>query len=71
MAGDERRESSDRTSVGRRGFLGALASLTAGAALFAPGAVGKAQAETTDEERTKARYTESEHVKRYYETNRY
>ncbi len=64
-------EKRDQTSVGRRGFLGALAGLSAGVALVAPGAIGTARAETTDEERKKARYTESEHVKRFYETNRY
>lgn len=60
------------SALGRRGFLGALATLSAGAAaLVAPGAVRRARAEATEEERTKARYSETDHVKRFYETNRY
>jgi hypothetical protein len=62
---------SGEAAVGRRGFLGALAGLSAGAAMVAPGMVGPAQAQESAEERTKARYEETDHVKRFYETNRY
>ena len=57
--------------VGRRDFLRALgagAGLAATAA--APLATGAAAAETADE-RTKARYKESDHVKTFYRVNRY
>lgn len=63
----------DRTpnAVGRRGFLGALAGVSAAAALVAPGSSGPAMAEESADERVKARYQETEHVKRFYDTNRY
>ena len=60
-----------KTEVGRRDFLRALgagAGLAATAA--APLATGAAAAESA-EERTKARYKESEHVKTFYRVNRY
>jgi H+/Cl- antiporter ClcA len=57
--------------VGRRDFLRALG---AGAGLAAtaatPLATGAAAAETADQ-RTKARYQESDHVKTFYRVNRY
>jgi nitrous oxide reductase len=55
--------------VGRRGFLGAIAGLSAAAA--ATGAAGPAAAQESAEEMTKARYQETEHVLKFYETNRY
>jgi predicted aconitase len=56
--------------VGRRDFLRALGA-GAGAAAAAPLAtVAKADTETNDEKR-KARYKETEHVKTYYRVNRY
>ncbi len=59
-----------KDGLDRRGFLRA-ASLGAGAtAATAPFAAAPAAAETGDQ-RTKARYKESAHVKRFYETNRY
>jgi hypothetical protein len=64
-------ERKEEATVGRRGFLGALAGLSAGAALVAPGTVGQARAQTTEEERKRSRYQETEHVRRFYETNRY
>lgn len=56
---------------GRRGFLRGMgaASAAAAAAVAAPAVEAKA-AESRDEAR-KARYRETEHVKRYYQTNRY
>lgn len=67
MASEQEKEG----GVGRRGFLGAVAGLTAGAALAAPGLVGSAKAETGREDRKRARYRETDHVLRFYETNRY
>ena len=56
--------------VGRRDFLRALGA-GAGVAVAAPLAtVAKADSETNDEKR-KARYKETDHVKTYYRVNRY
>ena len=60
----------DKRTVGRRDFLRAL-GVGAGAAAAAPLAtVAKADNETNDEKR-KARYKETDHVKAYYRVNRY
>jgi nitrous oxide reductase len=56
--------------IGRRGFFGALAGATATAAVTAGGARPALATETADE-RTKARYQETDHVKAFYTTNRY
>ena len=56
--------------VGRRGFFKAIAGVGAAAALGA-GGVAPAIAQETGDERTKARYQETDHVKAYYRTNRY
>lgn len=59
-------------SPARRGFFRA-ASGVAGAALVAPAllAGGAAGAAESAAERTKRRYQETDHVKTFYETNRY
>ncbi len=59
------------SKAGRRDFLRGTATgtLLAAAAIAVPGRAG-AKPETK-EERKKSRYKESEHVKRYYQTNRY
>ena len=60
-----------KATVGRREFLraiGAGASVAAAAPLAATGA--KADSENNDEKR-KARYKETEHVKTYYRVNGY
>ena len=60
----------DKRTVGRRDFLRALGA-GAGAAATAPLATAaKADNETNDEKR-KARYKETDHVKAYYRVNRY
>jgi hypothetical protein len=56
--------------VGRRGFFKAIAGVGAAAALGAGGARPVVAQETGDE-RTKARYQETDHVKSFYRTNRY
>ena len=59
-----------KTALGRRQFLRALgvgAAITAAAPLATQ---ATADTETNDEKR-KARYKESEHVKAYYRVNRY
>jgi hypothetical protein len=76
MTGAERREdiamqTKDKSAVGRRDFLrvlGAGATVVAAAPLAATEA--KADTETNDEKR-KARYKETDHVKAFYRVNRY
>ena len=59
-----------RAAVGRREFLRVLGvGATAAAATPLAGAA-KADTENTDEKR-KARYKETDHVKAYYRVNRY
>lgn len=60
-----------KSTVGRRDFLRALGAgaLGAGASAGAPLAA-HADTETNDEKR-KARYKESDHIKAYYRVNRY
>jgi hypothetical protein len=65
MQGKAKRE------VGRRDFLRALgAGAGVAATAAAPLATGAAAAESADE-RTKARYKETDHVKTFYRVNRY
>ena len=60
----------DKRTVGRREFLRAL-GVGAGAAAAVPLAtVAKADSENNDEKR-KARYKETDHVKTFYRVNRY
>ncbi|KIN71951.1 hypothetical protein [Sulfitobacter guttiformis] len=55
--------------IGRRGFFG-VAAAAATTSVVAGGA-RPAFADETGDERTKARYKETDHVKAYYRTNRY
>ena len=59
-------------SPARRGFFKVAAGGAAGAALVVPAVLagGAVAAESADEER-KTRYQETDHVKTFYETNRY
>ena len=60
----------DKPTVGRRDFLRVL-GVGAGAAAAAPLATAaKADSENNDERR-KARYKETDHVKAFYRVNRY
>lgn len=62
-----------KTTVGRREFLrkAGLGAVGAGATLAAP-MIAPAQADSeTDDEKRKARYKETDHVKTYYRVNRY
>jgi len=60
----------DKRTVGRRDFLRVL-GVSAGAAATVPIATAaKADSENNDEKR-KARYKETDHVKAYYRVNRY
>jgi hypothetical protein len=70
---DQRKPIDAPASPARRGFFKAAASGAAGAALAAPVllAGGAAVAAESAEEKTKARYQETDHVRAFYETNRY
>ena len=61
------------SKAGRRDFLrGSATGTLLAAAAIAVAAPGRAWAKPeTKEERKKSRYKESDHVKRYYQTNRY
>jgi hypothetical protein len=62
-----------KTTVGRRGFLRkvGIGAVGAGATLATP-LVGSAQADSeTNDEKRKARYKETDHVKAFYRVNRY
>ena len=63
-------QSKDKTVVGRREFLRALGAGATAAAAAPLATEAKADSETNDEKR-KARYQESDHVKRFYRVNRY
>jgi len=57
--------------LGRRDFLRTLGAGATAVAVTAPLA-GEARADTeTNDEKRKARYRETEHVKTYYRVNRY
>ena len=62
-----------KTTVGRRDFLRKVGVGTVGAgATLATPLVGSAQADSeTNDEKRKARYKETDHVKAYYRVNRY
>jgi hypothetical protein len=63
----------EKKTVGRRDFLRkvGIGSVGAGATLATP-LVAPAQADSeTDQEKRKARYKETDHVKTYYRVNRY
>ncbi len=62
-----------KAKVGRRDFLRKVGLSTAGAgAALATPLVGSAQADSeTNDEKRKARYKESDHVKTFYRVNRY
>lgn len=62
-----------KTTVRRRDFLrkAGIGTIGAGAMLATP-LVGSAQADSeNNDEKRKARYRESDHVKAYYRVNRY
>ncbi|WFU69713.1 MULTISPECIES: twin-arginine translocation signal domain-containing protein [unclassified Bradyrhizobium] len=62
-----------KTTVGRRDFLRkvGIGTVGAGATLATP-LVGSAEADSeTNDEKRKARYKETDHVKAFYRVNRY
>ena len=61
----------EQKTVGRRDFLRAIGAGAVGVAASAPlGGEAEAAPESPDEQR-KARYKETDHIKRYYSVNRY
>ena len=61
----------DKGKVGRRDFLRVLGA-GAGAAAVAPATTVAARADSeNNDEKKKARYKETDHVKAYYRVNRY
>ena len=61
-----------KPAVGRREFLRTLGAGATVAAAAATPLAGEARADTeTNDEKRKARYRETEHVKTYYRVNRY
>lgn len=66
------REKDDK-ALDRRGFLRTLggASSMAVAAVAAPIAASEAAATESNDDKRKARYRESDHVKAFYRVNRY
>jgi hypothetical protein len=61
-----------QAKLGRRDFLRALGAGASAAVASAGPLAGEALADTeTNDEKLKARYRESEHVKTYYRVNRY
>ena len=63
-------QSKDKRTVGRREFLRVLGVGATVAAAAPLASQAKADTETTDEKR-KARYKETDHVKAFYRVNRY
>ncbi len=62
----------DETKVGRRDFLRALGAGAGVAATAATPLAGVAKADTeNNDEKRKARYKETDHVKTFYRVNRY
>ena len=62
----------DKTKVARRDFLRALGAGAGVAATVAAPLAGVAKADTeNNDEKRKARYKETDHVKNYYRVNRY
>ncbi|MDO9526381.1 MAG: hypothetical protein Q7J57_12740 [Gemmobacter sp.] len=70
MAEHSKTKGTKAAVIGRRGFFGAAAAAVTGAALTQGGATPAFATETGDE-RTRARYQETDHVKRFYTVNRY
>jgi hypothetical protein len=62
-----------KTTVGRRDFLCkvGIGAVGAGATLAAPPITPAHADSETDDEKRKARYKETDHVKTYYRVNRY
>jgi len=66
----EQKQNDEKATLGRRDFLRALG--VGGVAVTAAAPLGsEAVAAETDDEKKKARYKETDHVKTFYRVNRY
>ncbi len=61
----------DKKALDRRSFFRGLGGAAAVAGAAAATGVEPAAAQVSQDERRKARYRETEHVKNFYRTNRY
>lgn len=61
----------DKSTVGRREFLRTIGAGAGLAAAVAVPLATEAAATETDAEKKKARYRETDHVKKFYQVNRY
>ena len=61
----------DKRTVGRRDFLRVMAVGAGAAATSAVPLAGSAAVAESDQEKKKARYQETDHVKAFYRVNRY
>ena len=62
----------DKTRQSRRAFIKSVGTASAAAAVAAAIPLDRANAGTeSDQEKRKARYRETDHVKAFYRTNRY
>ena len=69
--GERKKTTDGHPAIGRRDFLRVLGVGAGAAAVTAPlGGEAKADSESQDERR-KARYQETDHVKTFYRVNRY
>jgi hypothetical protein len=58
-------------TAGRRGFFKGASAVAAASTVAAVAPAVEAKAAESDAEKKKARYRETDHVKKYYQTNRY
>ncbi len=61
----------DGKSVDRRGFLQSIGGASVASAAIAVGTPAPAIAAESEDDKKKARYRETDHVKAFYRTNRY
>jgi len=61
----------NRRTIGRREVLRVLATGAGAAATGAPALATRAVAAESEQDKRKARYKETDHVKAYYRVNRY
>ncbi|MGP1396572.1 MAG: hypothetical protein ACTS3R_13755 [Inquilinaceae bacterium] len=64
-------QKNDKGGIGRRGFFGAAAVATVATTGVLTSGARPVLAQESVEERVKVRYQETDHVKAFYETNRY
>ena len=58
-------------AAGRRGFFKSASAVAAASTVAAVAPAVEARAAESEADKKKARYRETEHVRKYYQTNRY